>query len=666
MTGLTDSLQRVLKALNRSELPELPYEVRVVVNRYQAGVPYKPLWDEEPGTLVAEALRAVWNDKVRSVLRQDRAAPKDWLHALVPVAQYLVPVLDNHVTWSTDNAQQQLRRLEWVKEWVGDLQLAKNIIQSSAGIVKERTYQRWRRQGLQYLVEAIRCIVADFEIGLVGTSLIRFPEELLVPREVAVKELREHVLDVSDGEKWVALVGMRGVGKTTLLGLLTRDAEVKTAYGPNIIVISLMPVKDVITEKEVLWRLAIHLGLRWVSRKSNVEMLRDLIRSQLVGRHVLLIVDDVKSPTSLWALRGLGNLTVLVALHTLKAARELNITADQVVMLEGLTLGESTVLAIKACGSKPETEVESVAMGKVLNVVERYPLAIYVAAHRAAEIGWRRLLELYQNPISLTVELGSEHPDSKMWTPLVEAWQSLPFKAQEHLALLGLMPFFQIYDVGVGMAAWRAADLENAESWWNELVDTGLVHQARKNCYQIHALVWKLAESKAKSLPASKQKMARCWEWRYPLKQVWPGWRQFWPSVPVPPEDTGLSLWKPGFPGTEEDRRVMWAADILERVYWRSDARLGLSASIIEWVIMWRNSTILKILLPILIWLTFWPMVTDLWKALFNIEIFCPGGWARNALAGLVGYLWIVLYTDEQRIAGWCIMGRSFTEALED
>jgi hypothetical protein len=66
------------------------------------------------------------------------------------------------------------------------------------------------------------------------TNHFHLPPRYHIPRPTALYILREKVLTAQKEGQWVALIGLVGQGKTTLLAELVRDPDIQASFGPRI------------------------------------------------------------------------------------------------------------------------------------------------------------------------------------------------------------------------------------------------------------------------------------------------------------------------------------------------------------------------------------------------------------------------------------------------
>ncbi|KAF5952541.1 hypothetical protein HYC85_010485 [Camellia sinensis] len=116
-----------------------------------------------------------------------------------------------------------------------------------------------------------------------------------------VKSLQRLLVPNNDdsGFRAIGIVGMRGIGKTTLCQVIFKKQEVKNHFLPRIwVCLSKQPKDDLDNKKETVKRMLECLGVEESVIKSadnnhGLEGLLFALRLQLLGKRYLIILDDV-------------------------------------------------------------------------------------------------------------------------------------------------------------------------------------------------------------------------------------------------------------------------------------------------------------------------------------------------------------------------------------
>ena len=652
-------LEKVLKGLGKPlRLQELPEVVQQVTRRYVE------MWGREEeltgdyvGVLVADALRQVWLDEVKPWLTAREAKPREWVEALIPMAQYIEPVRKGEQS-SREKAMKLLMDEGWVKEWTGDESRAKKVVafvetRADGWKVHESTYNRWRIAGVELLSAALRrTLAAPLEKGAHVGTIPPFPE-VYVPRTAALQQAKELILRAKEDGSWVAIIGMNGVGKSTLLVALGHDDELQRAFLGRV---RYFEVRREMTSLALARLVSRSLGKSLSLKEHTVEEVRARLRSELEGQEVLLLVDNVWDSKTLDILRNLGP-GVVVVFATRDARLASSLALRWQVHLEELTEQEAWQL-IRQIREVPEAEEQ--AARAALRLLEYHPFAVTIAAAGAREMkrGWPAVLEGIKDARTRLSVLDYPEP-LNVWASLEISWGEMEASQRRCLEALGRLPFLAWYDVGTGMAVWRMSEAE-ARAMWARLVALHLAEEldGQPDCYRLHWLIWDFARQKAERWRWWERIGLVLWEWRYP-GSVEPRW---WRVLPTPPDGPEWSLRDFTIPGTEDEpgRITLWRW-LVTRGWPEGAESLSLAAGVEEWVgtvRVWHrlllSATGLLLLLPVTCCASIWPKS---WTGLIW------GAWFLFFLV-LVCSLFINI-ENLRRIVWWRTTGRSFTEAWE-
>ncbi len=216
--------------------------------------------------LVAEALFDVWNRETKARLVQEDASPQQWIQSLLPVASSLTPYMTKYpdpiFPEKTGVRQRAIRRLtnkEWVTKVTGDKVLAEIVteavrkqfvVATGKANADTETYRRWWRQGVRLLAQDIRRTLANSPI------FAKLPN-YHVKREKTMAKLKAAVLETAKIGGWVAVTGLAGTGKSTLLAALVQETGIQNAFSNKIAAVAVTAEMDAVV---LTRRLAAQLG----------------------------------------------------------------------------------------------------------------------------------------------------------------------------------------------------------------------------------------------------------------------------------------------------------------------------------------------------------------------------------------------------------------------
>ncbi|MCP4537534.1 MAG: hypothetical protein GY832_10340, partial [Chloroflexi bacterium] len=613
-----ETLDEFLKHLRAvSELADCPRPIRELVEAHiqRSGQEDKWSGDELPG-IIAKTLLEVWQVQVRGLLEYEGV--KQWVIALVPIAQYLErfdPWYEDGLTEygvSRDGVLCRLRDEKWVKKWVKEEQRVQQIVgQVSKSVqAKAGTYNTWRQKGTEWLRRGIVRALTHRSGEDQAEYMLSLPAHY-VERKGALQVLVDQVREaVREGEE-MAVVGLAGIGKSTLLAGLVRDDRIRDTFGKRIAVVKVGKEDDAL---QVLNRTAMALGETLPLGMSGVSGAGKMLRQRLEGERALLVVDDLHRSNALAGVRRLGpKVVVVIATREARVAFAAGIPRRCQVLLEGMEMDEAEEMAMRVAElvrkqirrnrsdvdglledeSNEESEREKAARRDLVRLLEGHPLAVEVAAVGAASMGWEKALEAVKDKRARLELLGYGQEQLNAWASLEAAWEWMEEDLRERLARLGRLPLLNWYDEGVGQAVWGVS-AAGAHVVWGKMVHWQLVKQVGKGRYRMHGLVWDFVQKKAEELGMVSRLWTSAWLWRYPLRDVMSRWRWYWPSVPLRRDANKWGWWNIRMPGGTGGKKMMWLAARIE-VFWQSGESIHLLASPTEWVVVMRRRRMQRI-----------------------------------------------------------------------
>ena len=688
MSRKASRLKQVLRELEKPtlSLADLPEEVQRITLAYAESLNrMEELEGEFVGALAAEALLDVWRRKVRASLALWEVKERRWFEALLPVAQFIAPATGRFPDpvfpvekGARERAIYRLLDEEWVTRLTADRGVAKRVVefvsreylttssQQKGEARRElraitKTYHNWLDNGIESLAAGIQQFLSTPAIfGEPGEELV-LPEHF-VERKETLEQLKTAVLKTAETGGWVTVMGLAGMGKSTLLAALVRDREIQEAFPDGIAAVAIKAESNAVT---LARRLAVQLGAPlppWVKQE---EEARTELQKGLSEQRVLLVVDDVSASPVLKGICDLRPGTVGVLTTRSTAV----VDAMEVPLARQMQVGKMMAAeAWKLAGevSERQSPEEEVTVWRVLKMLEYHPHAVRVAAARARISGWEATEQMIENAQARLMALGDvDEACLNVWTSL-EAWWEGEKRLRRHLAILGHLPLLSWYDREIGMAIWQVSAGEAAEVW-GALARMQLVEvlDKEKGTYRMHWLVWDFARQKGEELSRWERLRLKMWVWRYPLRPEWSG---RWWKVKIPKPKQGLQWpwWRFHIPGIREERIASLWWWLTERA-WSSGLRMAAGPE--EWVMTVRSR-----------W-RFWGTVTStmilgilgslglLWSA--TVLVMLP----NQLIWGLLG-VWVVILClglwaarvameEVRRVLWWRLGGRSCSEVEE-
>ncbi|XP_030949112.1 disease resistance protein RGA2-like [Quercus lobata] len=292
-------------------------------------------------------------------------------------------------------------------------------------------------------------------------------------REHDKKKIMERLFDDSGEENIsiIPIVGIGGLGKTTLAQLVYNDEDVQTKFEIKLWVC----ISDIFDVQRIIKEIVEQLTKR--QHEGGLEILQNKLREELNGKKYLIILDDLwNEDGNKW--RRLINLLmvgsrgsrIVVTTRSTKVAEITGATSPH--ELEGLVLEKAWPLFVKMAfkgGKEPENQI-LVALGKqIVGKCIGVPLAIRTIGSllygKTNVIEWQSFLDVklskiaqQQNDISSTLKLSYDH---------------LPSHLKQCFAYCRLFPKDFRIDVNTLINLWIAQDFIVLEDPRQRFVDIG-------------------------------------------------------------------------------------------------------------------------------------------------------------------------------------------------
>ena len=210
-----------------------------------------------------------------------------------------------------------------------------------------------------------------------------------VPRPAELHRLQTLVHNARQSGNWVAVLGMTGVGKSTLLAALGHDPAVREAFSGHV---RWFEVRQSTTTLHLARHIARSLGLAWPAEVETAADSVAALREALGQTPVLLLLDNVVHPAVIQPLRALGPNVVVV--FTSRAAQ--NAAALLAPESAWITVGEfQAPEAWTLVQQIAPVSADQVAPAReVLKLLAYHPYAVAIAASAtvALQMSWAELL----------------------------------------------------------------------------------------------------------------------------------------------------------------------------------------------------------------------------------------------------------------------------------
>ncbi|RMI35867.1 hypothetical protein EBN03_05150 [Nocardia stercoris] len=335
----------------------------------------------------------------------------------------------------------------------------------------------------------------------VVTNTLPHDVNLLVGRDV---ELERIIETVERGASIYTIDGMPGVGKTALA---TRAAHrLADRFPDGCFFVSMhahSPGQPAVRSADVLAGLLIDLGLDPRNIPDSPENRRNLWRSQLVGKRVLLVLDDAADPEQIEPLlpNGPGCLTLITSRRRLVA-----LDGARSAALPTLDADRATELFFALAG-RTQTDADRAAVAEIVALCGCLPLAIVLLAGRLAHHSTWTIAETAAELAAASDRLGElEAGQRAVQAAFTMSYRELPPARQLLFRRLGLHPGPEIDRY----AAAVVADITPADARreLNELFTDHLLDEVSGGRYRMHDLLREYAQDLAAADPADDRRDA--------------------------------------------------------------------------------------------------------------------------------------------------------------
>ncbi len=226
----------------------------------------------------------------------------------------------------------------------------------------------------------------------------------------------------------IALVGMAGVGKTTLAAHLAHDLRVHFADGV------LWAYAASSEPLDILGSWAGALGYDF-SALSDVENRAVALRGVLADKQILFVIDDGRSASRIRPLLVGGERSVtLITTRDLEVATALN---AQPYLLAEMSPADGEGLLARILGEE-RVNAELDAARQICTLLQNLPLAVEITAQRLLSRPRRRLSDIAARLQNVGERLDLAVSDRAVRTSFMVSWESLDGNLRRAFALLGV------------------------------------------------------------------------------------------------------------------------------------------------------------------------------------------------------------------------------------
>jgi DNA-binding SARP family transcriptional activator/predicted ATPase len=297
-----------------------------------------------------------------------------------------------------------------------------------------------------------------------------------VGRAAELAALQAH-LRQAQGKRLVALVGMGGIGKTTIAEHLAHDLRSHFADGVLWAYVAGTEPLDILGG----WAQAYNYDF---SGLSDVDNRAAAVRGVLADKQTLIVLDDVRSLSRVRPLLvGGQHSAVLLTTRDLDVA---NALGAQIYPIEEMTPADGVQL-LERILSVDRVAAEQEAAREICELLQNLPLAVEITAQRLHSRPRRRLADMAERLQSVQDRLDLAISDRAVRTSFMVSWESLDSALRQVFALLAVFE-------GRSFAAPALAELTNLDVYTAEdrlfaLTALSLLTEEEEVRYRQHPLL---------------------------------------------------------------------------------------------------------------------------------------------------------------------------------
>lgn len=329
-----------------------------------------------------------------------------------------------------------------------------------------------------------------------------FPPFVFIGRESALRDVKGLVsnMELPGKEKIAVVRGWPGVGKTTLVGVIGRDAEIAKTFPQGVLWTSLEQKPNVLSEM-ARWGRA--LGTDEILRAPTLPEATAQLAALLRQRRMLLIVDDVwETAHAVPFTEVVGDqCALLITTRMTSVAEELSPDKKGPYVLPVLTDDDS--LKLMRVLAPEIVEQHEDECRELVRDLECLPLALHVAGRllrSEAKLGWgvadlieeiREGARLMPEPAPIDRIEGENIPTVSAL--LTKSTKVLDEFTRECFAFLGAFaPKPATFDLAAMKAVW---EIDDPKQIVRKLVDHGLLEPVGEGRFQMHRILVEHARS---------------------------------------------------------------------------------------------------------------------------------------------------------------------------
>jgi tetratricopeptide (TPR) repeat protein len=307
------------------------------------------------------------------------------------------------------------------------------------------------------------------------------------------------------------IAGTAGVGKTTFALHWAHQAQDHFPDGQLYVNLRGYDPGEPVSPRQALERFLVALGVSPQAIPADVDASAALYRSLLAGRRMLIVLDNAATAAQVRPLLpGTPGCLVLVTSRSRLSGLVAREGAHRVTL--GMLREDDAVELLRVVTAGYRTQDDPAKLAELARLCARLPLALRIAAERAASRPWMHLDELIadlRNESALWDALTAQEGDGEgdaVRTVFAWSYRALPAETARLFRLLGLHPGAE-FGVPV-VAAMAGMSRASARNRLDTLVGAHLLENDSPGRYQFHDLLRSYATDQAQLEETPESRLA--------------------------------------------------------------------------------------------------------------------------------------------------------------
>ncbi|MEK7327885.1 MAG: NB-ARC domain-containing protein [Chloroflexota bacterium] len=332
----------------------------------------------------------------------------------------------------------------------------------------------------------------------------------LVGRITEITVLKRILLQTPQAVGLVSLVGMGGIGKTTLAAAVANDPEIEQTFSDGTLWAAFYEIPDF---QKILarWIFKLNPSAR-VSESSEMLLLLEIFGLLTKGRRLLIVLDGADQgyvPNIQSIVKAIGQ-AIDPECRVLITSRTAYLPGVQTVLSLDLLPEHEAISLLETSASRKFTSEEKLLAREIVFLSGYFPLALAIAGGllKTSDLGLTELRDRLRAQFNTDkpIELNEVRERSILKT-LTYSYNHLSAQEQFAFRTLSVVPKGDTFDAKIASTLWRVSVTE-AEDLLSQLARHGLL-RSTNGSYRMHDLLHDYAQGLLRKSGQSEQDEVR-------------------------------------------------------------------------------------------------------------------------------------------------------------